>query len=139
MGASCSVTIADLYMHIHFESKLQLHHWKIFFFFYYRFIDDNLQTIINNFSKLASLPFTGTTPNKSINFLDFNLTIINGAFVSSSYRKPTSQSIYLHYNSHNPWFQRKNVFSNQIYKILTFCSNPIHAMRTVFCQVISRL
>ena len=63
MGASCSVTIADLYMHIHFESKLQLHHWKIFFFFYYRFIDDNLQTIINNFSKLASLPFTGTTPN----------------------------------------------------------------------------
>ncbi|CAF4250333.1 unnamed protein product, partial [Rotaria magnacalcarata] len=132
MGASCSVTIglADLYMHIHIENRLLLHHWNIFF--YCRFIDDillvlhrnvNIQSLMNHFTYLTNLPFTSTPISKTINFLDFTITIINGKFVSYIYKKPSSQTQYLHFESHNPLMQKKNIFCNQLNKIIRYCSD----------------
>jgi len=79
---------------------------------YYRYVDDILlitpankvDTILNSFNNIHSrLQFTVEyEKNRSINFLDLNLCVINDTLYIDWYKKETCSGRYLHYCSGHP-------------------------------------
>ena len=55
---------------------------------------------LNNFH--SKLKFTYGTSNSTVNFLDLNVSLRNGAIYTDFYIKPTDGHLYLHYQSSQP-------------------------------------
>ena len=61
--------------------------------------------------------------NRSIAFLDCNVTFTNNRFVLKIHRKPTHSDGYLHFNSSHPICMKKAVVQSLVYRAIHLCSN----------------
>jgi len=110
MGSPLSPILADLVMQ-DLELKA-MNKLNVEFSFYYRYVDDILLStpsdkvdiILNTFNNIHNrLQFTVEYENnKSISFLDLNLSIKNKIIYIDWYRKETCSGRYLHYYSGHP-------------------------------------
>ena len=62
-----------------------------------------LDSFLNEFNKFhPNLSFTYETLKETVNFLDLNVNLRNGAISTDLYVKPTDGHQYLHYKSSHP-------------------------------------
>jgi len=114
MGSLLSPVLADLVMQdVELEAMKQL---DFTFPFYYRYVDDILlltpsdkvDTILNTFNNIHDrLKFTVEYENnRSISFLDLNLSVKNNVLYIDWFKKETSSGRYLNYNSGHPTYHK---------------------------------
>nr|XP_033806226.1 uncharacterized protein LOC117363075 [Geotrypetes seraphini] len=133
MGSKMAPSIACLYVS-QFESKFLYpsEYWK-FFLFWKRYIDDVLAVWIGTSEDLicfcewlnscdSNLQFTMTMDSHQVAFLDISITLINGQFKTSIFRKPTDRNNLLQYDSFHPKHLRNNIPTGQFLRLRRLCS-----------------
>jgi hypothetical protein len=125
MGAKCAPAIANIYIAILEENFLVIHKPL----FYYRFIDDILMTIANDFNlDFLKMSFDGLKLNiltgSSVVFLDLRVEIdkITNKLNFSLYTKPTNTFSYLLSDSNHPHFIFKNIPKSLFIRVRRICS-----------------
>ena len=130
MGSPLSPLLAEMFLD-NFESKLfhsnhvltkHVHYW-------YRYVDDVLCcwtgttrqleqffTFIN--SQNSNIKFTMELGNKSINYLDLNIQLNEGAHLFDIYRKPTSTDVIIPADSCHPFQHKTAAFHSLINRLI---------------------
>lgn len=134
MGSSLSPIIANIFLN-DFETK-HLNNCPAQFrpTFYRRYLDDtfilfdtesNARSFLNYFnSKHETINFTfeGETSDRSISFLDVNITRFNNEFQTSVYRKPTFTGLGTNFFSNIFDVYKTNAIRTLIYRAYCICS-----------------
>lgn len=69
------------------------------------------------------LRFTWEISEKNVKFLDLEIEINNGNFVTTIYKKPTDRNTLLEYGSYHPITLRKNLPVGQFFRLRRLCSS----------------
>lgn len=103
---------------------------------YCRYVDDifcilpsnQVEVIINNFNNYhTSLKFTHEMENnRSISFLDVEITRLESELLTNWYRKPTYSGRVLHFYSYNPIVQKEAIISNMVDKAILLSNERFH-------------
>jgi len=133
MGSPLSPIIADMVLQDLEESCLEKLNINIPI--YYRYVDDilmvaprkNLDLIVRTFNSYSPrLKFTlEIEKNRSINFLDTSITVVDDKLICNWYQKPTFSGRYLNFSSHHPIEQKKAVVLGIIDRAILL-SHPIY-------------
>ena len=131
MGSPLGPVLAGIFM-VELENKMvpklkkSLKHWK-------RYVDDTLayvktgsiETVLNAINSFhPSIQFTyEEEKDNSIAFLDVYVTRIDSVVSTTVYRKPTSNDIYLNWNSFTPFNWKKGTLKMLINRAYKVCSN----------------
>ena len=76
---------------------------------------------LNNFH--SNLNFTYETSSCTVNFLDLNVSLRNGALHTDLYIKPTDGHQYLHYQSSHPLHIKNSIPYSQALRVSRICSS----------------
>ena len=140
MGSKVSPSFAILYMH-NFESKyVYTYHKRPLI--YLRYIDDifmiwphsleDLNTFIEYInSQETNIKFSTEISDKSVSFLDMQVSIQDNHITTDLYTKPTDAHDYLLYSSAHPQKCKDSIPYSQFLRIKRICSNPIDFDRNV--------
>ena len=122
MGSPLSPLLAEIYMS-HFEDMILNRENKFFecIKFWKHYVDDILVVwsgserqinLFNNYlnSIYPKIQFTTEIGNKSIPFLDLQISIINNHFEYQIYRKPSFTDTIIPYSSYDPLNTKLSVF-----------------------------
>jgi len=133
MGSPLSLIIADLVLLDLEESCLEKLNINISV--YYRYVDDILMVAPREYIDLIIQTFNSYSPrlkftleiekNRSINFLDTSITVVDDRLICNWYQKPTFSGRYLHFSSHHPIEQKKSVVSGVVDRAILL-SHPIY-------------
>ena len=100
-----------------------------------RFIDDMIGLFLGDrkqaeeFVKMLNnlepgITFTFEWSDKTINFLDVQLEVVDGSLKTNLFIKPTNPQLYLHYQSNHPAHVFTAIPYGQAVRIRTICSEP---------------
>nr|XP_033799951.1 vomeronasal type-2 receptor 26-like [Geotrypetes seraphini] len=134
MGAKMAPTIACLYVAAFEDQHLYPSPHFAKFLLWKRYIDDVFAVWVGTNIELkdflewlnqqdSTLQFTAQSSNQSLPFLDMNISIANGEFSTSIYRKPTDRNNLLRYDSHHPRHLRRNIPTGQFLRLRRLCSS----------------
>jgi hypothetical protein len=144
MGAVMAPNYANLFLH-----KLEVDFIETFYqrtgakpYLYVRFIDDIfmiwtagealLHQFITELNEVhVSMKFTHTVSSSDISFLDVRVSIGNGVFTTSIYRKPTDNPSYLHFSSEHPRHMKVSIPYSQSLRCRRICSDTAEAEREI--------
>ena len=126
MGSACGPSIANIFVYIYERKWLHIHKPLV----YFRFIDDLFIISSHNYDQLSisiSKAFGKLTlnivSNKTINFLDLNISIdsITSSLDFQLYFKPTNTFSYLSQSNH-PIYIFKKIIKSLFIRIRRICT-----------------
>ena len=144
MGSPLSPLLAEVFMN-HFENNLFKSKNPLLknIFYWYRYVDDiiccwigsnrQLNLFLNFINSLEpSINFTlELDENKSINFLDLTIKILNNRHDFSIFRKPTHTDTIIPASSSHPWTHKLAFFNSSIHRLFNVPMSPDNFLKEV--------
>ena len=94
------------------------------YFFILTYGEEKLTQFLNELNNFHSnLKFTYETSSCTVNFLDLNVSLRNGALHTDLYIKPTDGHQYLHYQSSHPLHIKNSIPYSQALRVSRICSS----------------
>jgi len=132
MGNSASVSIANITVH---EELKPMFYNRTEIMFNKRFLDDlilivdstdivDMSSYLNNMCSHRFLEFTHEHSERSINYLDVKIDIMESNTIQTSlYQKPMSRHQFLHFMSNHPIHLKNSLMYSQGLRIIRTCSS----------------
>jgi len=71
--------------------------------------ENSLNTFLEQLNQFLVVQFTWSISNKSLTFLDLDITLENKTLTTSVHKKSTNHMQYLHYSSSHPYHTKKAI------------------------------